>query len=262
MAQDAPYNGPFRPTPPHSSGSRARDSETSTAANLAGAASRLNAQLMASATQTPSPSRRIRGQPSSTHRYLPDILPIVESSNSPPPSDVASNLSGATNQSNGATFFRTYQDGVIPPRNGILTPDLNFAEIGHGRGSQSTSQHPLRRGQELAPQSRANPGENDYSSSRRGRKPHPGTSLVESPGVYAVPATRSEHVIPWPYRESESPSTSSLPSAGKDAPEASQIESGRGRSVKRSLRNTLNAAEQYASSFFGRSPTRGTSEDN
>ncbi len=38
----------------------------------------------------------------------------------------------------------------VPSRNsGVLTPDLNFAEIGHGRGAQSGSlQYPLRRGHE------------------------------------------------------------------------------------------------------------------
>jgi len=57
------------------------------------------------------------------------MLPIVEGSNSPP-SDEASVRS---NQSNGAGFFRSYQ-GVSGGVNGVLTPDLIYAEIGHGRG--------------------------------------------------------------------------------------------------------------------------------
>ena len=39
--------------------------------------------------------------------------------------------------SNGATFFRTYLDQEISttPRHHVMTPELNFAEIGHGRGT-------------------------------------------------------------------------------------------------------------------------------
>ena len=43
---------------------------------------------------------------------------------------------GGTGGSNGVTFFRTYQDhdNSITPRH-VMTPELNFAEIGHGRGT-------------------------------------------------------------------------------------------------------------------------------
>jgi F-box and leucine-rich repeat protein GRR1 len=65
-------------------------------------------------------------------------LPIVEASGSPPPSDGASIRSTGTNQSNGGAFFRTHQDIGSSHSNGALTPDLNFAEIGHGRGTGSS----------------------------------------------------------------------------------------------------------------------------
>jgi F-box and leucine-rich repeat protein GRR1 len=63
--------------------------------------------------------------------------PIVEPASPPPrtPSDVASNRSTT---SNGATFFRNYHEHGLPSptaRNGVITPDLVFAEIGHGRGT-------------------------------------------------------------------------------------------------------------------------------
>ena len=44
---------------------------------------------------------------------------------------------GNAGGSNGAAFFRTYQDSHNPTtsRHHVMTPELNFAEIGHGRGT-------------------------------------------------------------------------------------------------------------------------------
>lgn len=44
---------------------------------------------------------------------------------------------GNAGGSNGAAFFRTYQDhdNSTTPRHHVMTPELNFAEIGHGRGT-------------------------------------------------------------------------------------------------------------------------------
>ena len=44
---------------------------------------------------------------------------------------------GNVGGSNGAAFFRTYQDSHNPTasRYHVMTPELNFAEIGHGRGT-------------------------------------------------------------------------------------------------------------------------------
>ncbi|KAF9651230.1 RNI-like protein [Thelephora ganbajun] len=44
---------------------------------------------------------------------------------------------GSAGGSNGAAFFRTYQDydNSTTSRHHVMTPELNFAEIGHGRGT-------------------------------------------------------------------------------------------------------------------------------
>lgn len=218
----------------------------SAAANVQGAANRLNAQILAaSAAQAQvQNARRSRGHGPTTglHRSLADMLPIVETSNSPPQSDVASNLSAGTNRSNGATFFRTYQEGAISPRDG--TPELDFAEIGHGRGT-------LRRGQEHAPIRRPSAESELPTRSSSAVVPSARTPIAirtDAPPQSTLEARPGTAVL-WPYQEPVSP-TEATPS-GSDS---------RGRSVKRSLRNTFTAAEQYASAFLfgrsGRSPTR------
>lgn len=72
--------------------------------------------------------------------------PLIEAPSSPPPpSDAGSVRSAGTAQSNGAGFFRTYHQPREPGQSaraaspggrsadGAGTPDLVFAEIGHGR---------------------------------------------------------------------------------------------------------------------------------
>ena len=46
---------------------------------------------------------------------------------------------GTAGGSNGAAFFRAYQDydNSTTPRHHVMTPELNFAEIGHGRGTSN-----------------------------------------------------------------------------------------------------------------------------
>ncbi|KAJ8507654.1 hypothetical protein ONZ45_g9989 [Pleurotus djamor] len=108
------------------------------------------------------PFRRARGsgEAISNLRSIADSLPVIEPPQSPSPSDDASNRNAPTNTNNGATFFRTYQidqalgqshlnssatlvgipvEGIVAVSrmNGALTPELNYAEIGHGRGAQS-----------------------------------------------------------------------------------------------------------------------------
>jgi F-box and leucine-rich repeat protein GRR1 len=176
---------------------------------------------------------------SGSYRSLADILPIVENSRSPPPSDVASNLSAGTNRSNGATFFRTYQDPNSRRNSGALTPDLNYAEIGHGRGAQPNPFN-LRRGHEQIPRARSPPTAGDQHT--------PASIAMEN----TANASSGSETVVWPYREPASPAQGS-PSTVNIADNQ-----GRGRSVKRSLRNTFNAAEQYASSFlFGRHHDEG-----
>lgn len=67
--------------------------------------------------------------------------PIIEASTSPAPSDAASNRSSGTNGSSGTAFFRNYPEAGASSslRQGVTTPDLIYAEIGHGRGTGPTA---------------------------------------------------------------------------------------------------------------------------
>ncbi|RPD67348.1 RNI-like protein [Lentinus tigrinus ALCF2SS1-6] len=91
----------------------------------------------------PTPRAQPRAQPANSPPWLNVASsrrrgfgqqPIVEQSTSPTPSEAASNRSAGTNHSTGTTFFRTYADPGSA-RNGVMTPDLIYAEIGHGRGA-------------------------------------------------------------------------------------------------------------------------------
>ncbi|KAG5341945.1 hypothetical protein C0989_006788 [Termitomyces sp. Mn162] len=258
------HRQPFRPPPSHEFAFR-RDRPVRSAtipashgsashpppsANIEGATNRLNAQILAAETS----ARRSHG-----HRLMPDMIPIVENSTSPPLSE-ASNRSGATNQSNGAAFFRTYHGallGASPIGQGAMTPDYNFAEIGHGRGTQLTPQQSVRPDAEEVIQfhvQQERPSGNPVSAIEYG-----------TPTSSAHLATQS-HIptqldAPWPYREPNELSTSSkqLENDGQRSSQPVNIPGadGRGRSVKRNIRNTLQAAESYASSLlFGRSSSR------
>jgi F-box and leucine-rich repeat protein GRR1 len=185
--------------------------------------------------------------------------PIVESSNSPTPSDVASNRSTGTNQSNGAGFFRTYQDAaaVSSARStGALTPDLDFAEIGHGRGTGHRHTDSLN--------GIAGPSSSGmvYAST-----PHLGLSSghhTTGRAEVLADSSNSYRPITWPHmhRETSTPPPSgsssrdlhdSVQSVLGDSYGQNRDVEGRGRSVKRSLRNTFQAAENLASSLlFGR----------
>jgi F-box and leucine-rich repeat protein GRR1 len=208
--------------------------------------------------------------------------PIVES---PPPSDVASNRSTATNQSNGAGFFRTYQEITSSSQsNGALTPDLNFAEIGHGRGAGSvvigSSMSVLqqsRRGFETL--SGVAGHMVDVPSHGISQMIHASSSQIDFRNGHPMLANPSSATVHpnggptgngsnnnWPHvrQEASSPSPSSSPTRpgihgsvyhanGRTSVEETD---GRGRNVKRSLRNTLNVAEHFATSFlFGRGST-------
>ncbi|KAK7060476.1 SCF ubiquitin ligase complex subunit [Paramarasmius palmivorus] len=223
-----------------------------------------------------SSSRRPRGHTTTGFRSLADALPVIENPSSPPPSDVASNLSGGTNRSNGAGFFRNYRDGSGSARNsGVMTPDLNFAEIGHGRGAQSAVpnailQHPMRRGQgHVHPHQRAPIVELESTAAST-----PSTSGSAATSSHALaeelrtpqPASHQPQIVDvdWPYREPTSPTVAESRTSLSQRELQESVHSAlsgtasdpRGRSVKRSLRNTLTAAEHYASSLlFGRSPT-------
>jgi F-box and leucine-rich repeat protein GRR1 len=219
--------------------------------------------------------------------------PIVETSTSPTPSDVASNRSTGTNQSNGA-FFRTYQEAASSSRsNGAQTPDLIFAEIGHGRGAgNNTTSH-----MNLLTQSHARRGLDPVtpynviaSSSSHGitQAIHASGSLVDVRNGVTHDRTQiladssnsyhrsSDGLVTWPHLQGEpvassrssSPTTRELHDSvqsalGATAQESRETAEGRGRRVKRSLRNTINAAENYASSFlFGRGTSSGVHDGN
>ena len=268
--------------------------QISTAANIEGATNRLNAQILA-ASMTPS-SRRQPGQNNS----MADMLPIIES---PPPSDVASNRSAGTNHSNGAGFFRSHPDGAplgASSRNyGALTPDLNFAEIGHGRGtndiqSSSATEYISRSGVGSISHQKRPLLETDHrafsptvpmtnhetsvgasssfqSSSRI--QPH-ALSTISIPASLSLQGDnrvqpRTLHTT-WPHKETDDTPTSPNLDAG-DSLQEGPANHERGRSAKRSFRDTLNMAEHYANSFFfgrsrsragGSSPRRGNVNGN
>lgn len=192
--------------------------------------------------------------------------PVIEVSTSPTPSDIGSNRSTGTAQSNGAAFFRTYHDFPSSSRNTeAMTPDYVYAEIGHGRGTvgHSGNANPVPR--------HAFPS----TASLHGTitpAPQGITQVMHSAGisldiyqergtVVSDPPTVTEPSVPWPHREPLSPATMqpSSPETYHTALPATTLNADprepetRGRSVKRSLRNTINAAEHYATTFlFGR----------
>jgi F-box and leucine-rich repeat protein GRR1 len=206
--------------------------------SVANAAARLNAQL--SGSQPPAEGAW-HPPPAATYRSFADMLPIVESTRSPPASDVASNRSGGTNRSNGATFFRNYLDSNVPTTrpNGSLTPDLNFAEIGHGRGVQpsgSVIQYHMRRGQEHTPHSR------------------PMLTSRDSSSDYGRVGQRLSNSGMWPYQEPPSPAVASSSMHHQESLPQHVVD-GRGRGMKKSI---INAAEH----LFGRGSGSRHSRDH
>ncbi|KAH8105997.1 hypothetical protein BXZ70DRAFT_1037208 [Cristinia sonorae] len=249
--------------------------------------------------------------------------PIVETSTSPTPSDVASNRSAGTN-SNGAGWFRNYvveTNGTL--RQGVLTPDLVFAEIGHGRGAghfagsvpgpssvfipqgrrsidilpphtppvhdamtfvdaatslQSSREYPTPRPerpaaamQVLEDSTTSVPSSSgDEQGRNRGTKfdqnglrtdgnyHSPGSDISQD--WTTIPPDRSLSPTSRGPQESVHSVLGSHPAYREQhaAEQTGREVDDRGRSVKRSLRNTFSAAEQYASSFFfGRGPSAG-----
>ncbi|PCH41506.1 RNI-like protein [Wolfiporia cocos MD-104 SS10] len=223
--------------------------------------------------------------------------PIVEPPSSPVPSEVASN--GSEGTSRGTTFFRTYTDASAtagPSRNGVITPDLVYAEIGHGRGTgilpnpvyvhdqvrrpaesvitaQTNGSHPHHpvythphAGSSTQSQSTITNGsrlpvvdtDSDYPIDMR-------SVLVDSSNSYQQSSGRTVQNRRWSagHREvrsrslSASPTTRELQESIHTAlgPQSGFFDNregdGRGRSVKRTIRNTFSAAEQFANAFFG-----------
>ncbi|KAG6903472.1 hypothetical protein C0995_005495 [Termitomyces sp. Mi166 len=266
------YQQPFRPPPSHEFAFR-RDrpirsatipashgppSHPPPSVNIEGATSRLNAQILAASMVQTS------GRRSQLHnnRSMADILPIVESSTSPPLSEV-SNRSAATNQSNGAGFFRTYDEallGASPIGQGAMTPDYNYAEIGHGRGTQLIPQQRVRSDAEEILYQGQSHIQQEHTSGNFASTVEYGTPTSSSSYFTKQTVTPTQSDGAWPYKEpNESSALSKQPANDlkRSAQPTNSGADGRGRSVGRNIRNTLQAAESYASSFlFGRSSSR------
>ncbi len=267
MHDIGPTDAPFDPTPSDLSMTRERGHGPSSRNGIDASS---NAQDISSATPTVAagPSHRSRGF---GHQ------PLVEASISPTPSDAASNRSGGTNHSSGTAFFRNYMDAAPSTRAGVITPDLVFAEIGHGRGAGPANGVGSARHSDSvvvvsAPHQGSyttistDPSSYPISSSSRTlqgevhRSNGHGSILADASNSYTRSPPRSD--IAWTEMENEdvsrslsaSPTTRELQESVQSALGQQQFADGRdidgrGRSVKRSLRNTINAAEQY---FFGR----------
>lgn len=252
------------------------------------------------ARRNPTPRAQPRAQPgnsptwlhiSSTRRRGFGQQPIVEQSTSPTPSDAASNRSAGTTHSTGTAFFRTYADAPGAARNGIMTPDLVYAEIGHGRGAgpgpstilvqtsgrrdvvvessyPSASSSPTRHNLDLPPQSSIGMAATEvFSTLSRPFRTHEHEVRPEQPperSPVLFDASNSYHR--GQERTNGATGFSVLREASPPSPTTRELQESvhsaltstgplldgdvRGRSVKRTLRNTIAAAETF---FTGRS---------
>ncbi|KAH7887601.1 hypothetical protein F5I97DRAFT_1861545 [Phlebopus sp. FC_14] len=232
--------------------------------------SMLHAELNAPESSTMSVSGLANGTQRRSRGF--GYQPVVEVSTSPTPSDVASNRSTGTTQSNGAGFFRTYQEFASSSRsNGAITPDYIYAEIGHGRGATGNigylnslpptfARHPFTSAATV--NGNIAPAPQGITQVMHSANPHPEAHGVHERGpILYEPTITSAAPVPWPRHGSPSPtpgpSRTMEPTSVVQPPSSDTRESdGRGRNVKRSIRNTFNAAEHYAASFFfGRTST-------
>ena len=256
------------------------------------------------ARRQPTPRAQPRAQPANTPAWLNissrrrgfGQQPIVEQSTSPTPSEAASNRSGGTNHSTSTAFFRTYADPPGSVRNGVMTPDLIYAEIGHGRGAgpgpstilvqnhgrrepvvessfPSASSSPTRHTITLPPQSSIGMAASEVFSvpSRPFRNDPPRIEYMHDRGPILHDTSNSYlrgHEQPHGsvgfgiIREASppSPTTRELQESVHSAfaGTASHLDGDvRGRSVKRTLRNTFAAAETF---FTGRGSGGGASD--
>ncbi|TFK43722.1 hypothetical protein BDQ12DRAFT_718915 [Crucibulum laeve] len=218
------------------------------------ATSHLNSRVQGAPSTASNSARRSRGiaQP---NRNVGDILPIVEASSSHAPSDAASNHSNSNGS--GAGFYRAYAETAIA-----------VPEIGHGRGALGATpgQHPMRREQGTR-QHRHQPLVESNASSAA--SPHGGHGVIRPPTNQNIGSATVAHNSPYSEAASPrdgvsvSPTTHELhasvqnalngtPNGTRGRAEVREGERGRARSAKRTLRNTLNAAEHYARSHLFR----------
>jgi F-box and leucine-rich repeat protein GRR1 len=230
-------------------------------------------------------------------------------------SDTASDRSAGTNESarsNGARFFQNYAGRQVAagsassvdatgmgPRGGQnmagpLTPDLVFAEIGHGRGVGACKLEATVSNETVRPKMNTFPvfenssnavasSSGTTSAAMRNRNERERYSELQHdpsspiPYLSSSPRTRElQESVHSAFSRSSSTSGPMMSSghAHRDSGPALPVPNSslahpshphphtqvhtpadeRGRSMRRSLKNTLNAAEHYASSFFfGRS---------
>lgn len=201
--------------------------------------------------------------------------PVIELSTSPTPSDIGSNRSTGTTQSNGAAFFRTYHDLSSSSRNTeAMTPDYVYAEIGHGRGTVGQSGQMSSVVRHTFPPAASIHGAIAPTPQGITQVMHSAgisMDIYQERGTLVPDPTIVEPSVPWPHHEPSSPATlqPGSPDTYHAAPSAMTPDSdprepeARGRSVKRSLRDTFNAAEHYAATLLFRrgSASNSTSQD-
>ena len=211
-----------------------------------GATSVLQQQLQQAST-----SRRDRG-PGAGQRAFADMLPILESPTSP---HDPRQLSSPFNPDNHPVFHPPTPQGGIP---GARTPDLNFAEIGRGRGVQPYTVEPSRAPSRRHAVFEMDPGDvpvNPRASNSRAMS-DPGIHLATSHAMTygrpngirqrqgqldeGVQADEGMRMVQTQRRRDNARS----PNGGDGSRPRSQFRS--------RIRNGIHTAENYASSLFSR----------
>lgn len=189
--------------------------------------------------------------------------------------------SARSSQSNGVGFMNSYDPvlmqaaAAVTARHGTATPELVYAELGHGPGTNEPSPASMATRLETGlpiDEERTYPFSDPWRTHER--LDHTGTShhrdAIAAATVGARPSSPSFSGIRFPRRGNVRQSLSRSPSpvdptrtnreleesvhsalSGLALNEAPRWEEeGRGRRSRLSLRNTLNAAEHYATAFF------------
>ena len=215
----------------------------------------MHAQVSSTPTLVPSRTSRVTG-----HRNVADALPIVESSASPSPIGTPGHVSAAASD-NGAGFFRAYNErpaNTLSPLgvDGTLTPDLNFAEIGHGRGAHGAGSSTAR-GYTLNRTSRQPPmtrPAHDRMLRRHSSVEYISTVASTNRGVQGTHAEHSaSSSVHQELHESVQMALDGEPRGRQEQGNPTRRPEPRARSVRRQIKNTIHAAEHYASSLFHRS---------
>jgi F-box and leucine-rich repeat protein GRR1 len=209
-----------------------------------GATSVLQQQLQQAST-----SRRDRG-PGAGQRAFADMLPILESPTSP---HDPRQLSSPFNPDNHRVFHPPPPQGALP---GARTPDLNFAEIGRGRGVQPYTVEPSRAPRRRHPVFETEPSHipaNPRASNLRAMSDpgiHPATHHAMT---YARPNGIRQDLFDERVQADEGLRMVRTQRRRDNVRSPNGGDGSRPRSQLRSrIRNGLHTAENYASSFFSR----------